>query len=277
MPSTASTARSRSANCGRYCPAPRSRPYELTFWPSSVTSTTPSRASSSTSWTMSPIRRLTSRPRTDGTMQNAHELSQPIWIVTQAAWSTSRRAGSADGYSSCSSRISTSGPSSRARASSSGACARLCVPNTTSTCGARASTSSRSFWARHPPTAIWRSGRRLLQLLQPAEVAVELVVGVLPDAARVEHHDVGGVEIVGRLHALGRRAGPRSAPSRARSSGTRRCARRSGRSRRPVYEERVRAARSRPRREPGRRIRREVGHAIPAGPTSFVRDDSCAI
>ena len=70
--------------------------------------------------TMSPMRRLTSRPRTDGTMQNAHELSQPIWIVTQAAWSTSRRAGSADGYSSCSSRISTTGPSTRARSSSVG-------------------------------------------------------------------------------------------------------------------------------------------------------------
>ena len=35
-------------------------------------------------------------------------------------------------------------------------------------------------------------------------MAVELVVGVLADAARVEHDDVGGREIVGRLHALGR-------------------------------------------------------------------------
>ena len=42
-------------------------------------------ASSSTSCTMSPMRRLTSLPRTDGTMQNAHVLSQPIWIVTHAA------------------------------------------------------------------------------------------------------------------------------------------------------------------------------------------------
>ena len=33
---------------------------------------------------------------------------------------------------------------------------------------------------------------------------VQLVVGVLPDAAGVEHDDVGGVEIVGGLHAVGR-------------------------------------------------------------------------
>ena len=59
--------------------------FELTFWPSSVISETPSAASVSTSCTMSPMRRLISRPRTDGTMQNAQALSQPIWIVTQAA------------------------------------------------------------------------------------------------------------------------------------------------------------------------------------------------
>ena len=43
------------------------------------------------------MRRLTSEPRTDGTMQNAQLLSQPIWMVTHALWSTSRRAGSAEG------------------------------------------------------------------------------------------------------------------------------------------------------------------------------------
>ena len=35
-------------------------------------------------------------------------------------------------------------------------------------------------------------GPRFLQLLEPAEMAVELVVGVLPDAARVQHDDIGG-------------------------------------------------------------------------------------
>jgi hypothetical protein len=43
---------------------------------------------------MSPIRRLISLPRTIGTMQNVQELSQPIWIVTQAECGESRRTGS---------------------------------------------------------------------------------------------------------------------------------------------------------------------------------------
>ena len=45
-------------------------------------------------------------------------------------------------------------------------------------------------------------GTARLQRLEVPEVAVELVVGVLPDAAGVEHDDVGGLDIVGRLHAL---------------------------------------------------------------------------
>ena len=201
MPSTASIARSRSANSGRYCPAPRSRPYELTFWPSSVTSTTPSRASSSTSCTMSPIRRLTSRPRTDGTMQNAQELSQPIWIVTHAAWSTSRRAGSADGYASCSSRISTSGPSVRGPGEQLGRVREVVRAEHHVDVGRLLPHQLAVLLGEAAAHRDLEVGARLLQLLQPAEVAVELVVGVLPDAARVEHHDVGGFEIVGGLHA----------------------------------------------------------------------------
>ena len=46
---------------------------------------TPRRASSSTSPTMSLTGRLTSGPRTAGTMQKAHELSHPIWMFTHAA------------------------------------------------------------------------------------------------------------------------------------------------------------------------------------------------
>ena len=67
----------------------------------------------------------------------------------------------------------------------------LWVPNTTSTHGAFCSTASRSFWARQPPTAICMFGIGLLTRRQVAEVAVQLVVGVLADRARVEHHDVG--------------------------------------------------------------------------------------
>ena len=68
MPSTAATARSSSANVARPSRG-RSRPYEFTFWPSRVTSRTPSPARASTSPTTSAGGRLRSRPRTLGTMQ----------------------------------------------------------------------------------------------------------------------------------------------------------------------------------------------------------------
>ena len=43
----------------------------------------------------------------------------------------------------------------------------------------------------------------VLPRLQMAEIAVQLVVGVLPDAARVEHHDVGVVLRLGPHHPVG--------------------------------------------------------------------------
>ena len=71
----------------------RSRPQELTFWPSSVTSRTPSAARRVTSATISPGRRLCSRPRTAGTMQYEQTELQPIEICTHAWKARSRRAG----------------------------------------------------------------------------------------------------------------------------------------------------------------------------------------
>ncbi len=47
------------------------------------------------------------------------------------------------------------------------------------------------------------SGVSLLNGLQVPEVAVELVVGVLADAASVEDDDVGFLEVVGPLHPVG--------------------------------------------------------------------------
>ena len=75
----------------------RSRPHELTFWPSSVISLTPSAASRVTSATISPGRRLCSRPRTAGTMQYAHFELQPIETCTQAWNARSRCIGSVAG------------------------------------------------------------------------------------------------------------------------------------------------------------------------------------
>ena len=47
-------------------------------------------------------------------------------------------------------------------------------------------------------------GACVLECLELPEVAVQLVVGVLPDAARVEHDDVGVVDGVGGLQSLRR-------------------------------------------------------------------------
>ena len=55
-------------------------------------------------------------------------------------------------------RISMTGPSLAARRNNPGALVRLCVPNTTSTQPTFCWISSRSFWARQPPTAICRPG-----------------------------------------------------------------------------------------------------------------------
>ena len=88
-------------------------------------------------------------------MQNVQVLLHPTLIDTQAAYADSRRVGSVDGNTSSDSRISTCASSSdRARSSSTGSEPMLCVPKTTSTHGARRTTSPRSFCAMQPPTAI---------------------------------------------------------------------------------------------------------------------------
>ena len=115
-----------------------------------------------------------------------------------------RRAGSADGYASCSSRISTTGPSKRARSSSDAAWPEVV--------GAEHDVDVAGALDDELPVLLGQAAadrdlevRSLgLQRLQATEVAVELVVGVLTDAARVQHDHVGRFELVGRLHALGR-------------------------------------------------------------------------
>ena len=125
-------------------------------------------------------------------MQNVQVLLQPTLTETQAAYADSRRVGRVDGNTSSDSRISTCASSLiRARSSSAGSDPMLWVPNTTSTQGARRVISLRSFWARQPPTAICMPGLCGLDRRQVAEVAVELVVGVLPHGAGVEDDDVG--------------------------------------------------------------------------------------
>ena len=136
-------------------------------------------------------------------MQNAQELSQPIWIVIQAEWSTSRRAGNADGYSSCSSRISTTGPLRAGPREQLGRVSKVVgTEHDVDVRGALAHEIA-ILLREAPANRDLQLRSALLELLEPAEMAVELVVGVLPDAARVQHDNVGRFEIVGRFHAVG--------------------------------------------------------------------------
>ena len=64
-------------------------------------------------------------------------------------------------------------------------------------------TSSRSFWARQPDDDDLAALAGVLPGPQVAEVAVQLVVGVLADAARVEHDDVGVVLRLGAHQPVG--------------------------------------------------------------------------
>ena len=161
-PSTDPHARNSLAKAAR---SPNSTPYAFTFWPSSVTSLTPSATSASISARMSPGRRSFSLPRSDGTMQNVHVLLHPTEMETHAAYADSRRVGRVEGNTSSDSRISTCASAcTRARSSSTGSDPMLCVPKTTSTQGARRTTSPRSFCAMHPPTAICSPGWRAFTL-----------------------------------------------------------------------------------------------------------------
>ena len=71
----------------------RSRPYEFTFWPSSVNDLYPRSSSDLTSSRMSSDSLDTSLPRVKGTAQNEQNLSHPFWIGTYAS--------KADAYAGC--------------------------------------------------------------------------------------------------------------------------------------------------------------------------------
>ena len=190
------------------------------------TSTVPAPARPSTSATIWPKGRLISGPRTAGTMQKAQLLSQPIWMVTQAAQAWSRRTGRAEGKASSPSETACQdlqdGPAGRRRR-----CQQLAGP--THVVGAPDRVHPGGPLLDQLPVLLGQAaadgdlqaGPATLERLEVTELAVQLVVGVLPDAAGVEHHHVGVVET--RRPAPGRRSrGCRPAVrSRARSSGSR--------------------------------------------------------
>ena len=170
---------------------------------------TPSAARRSTSATSSPKGRLISLPRTDGHDAEgagvvAADLDgDPGRVVDLALHGEGRRErlGVVHGLVPDLDDRATALARRRAAARRPGArCG--CRPPRRRGRPARAM-RSRSFWARQPLTMISRSGRASFLRLQVAELAVELVVGVLPDAAGVEHDDVGVVLRGGRHQAVG--------------------------------------------------------------------------
>ncbi len=75
-------------------------------------------------------------------------------------------------------------------------------PTTRSTYGARSKTVRWSFCAMQPITPMTLFGCRLLGVLQPAQRAVDLVFGMLANAARVEQNRVGVRRVGGQFVAL---------------------------------------------------------------------------
>ena len=172
---------------------------------------------------MSPGRRSASLPRSDGTMQNVQVLLQPTEIDTQprrrsrawpAASTGTPRAprGSPPGPRRC------AGPARAASAASRCCGCRTRRPPTAPGAGSRRGPSAPG--SRRPRSAC-RVG--VLDRRQVAEVAVQLVVGVLPDRAGVEDDHVGVGAVGGALGSPPARAARTAARSRARSSGSRRC------------------------------------------------------
>ena len=150
----------------RYCPAPRSRPYELTFWPSSVIST-----DAVGDELLDLVHDVTHAAADLGAAHDGHDAEGARVVAADLD-------GDPRGVRDVTSRgqrrrirlvlledLDDRALGARPARADAGACARLWVPNTTSTWPARSTISSRSFCARHPPTAIWRSGRSALSAL----------------------------------------------------------------------------------------------------------------
>ena len=164
MPSTASTARSRSANCGPVLPGA-----EVAAVGVDVLAEQRDLDDAVGGELLDLVHDVAHAPADLGaraplgTMQNAHELSQPIWIVTHAecgdvAPRRQRRRVRLVLLEDLDDRALEPGPR---RAASAAWCEVVGAEHDVDVAGAARTISSRSFWARQPPTAICRSGRSL--------------------------------------------------------------------------------------------------------------------
>ena len=180
----------------------RSRPALLTFCPRSVTSLTPAAARASTSLTISADGRLISRPRTAGTMQKAQELSQPIWMVIHVEYAgvpASRERGREPGVVVGHRLVQDLGDGAIAAGLVQQERVAVHVVGAEDDVHVGRLRPHQvpvllSQAAGHDDLAVPAGRGGVLPPLELAEVAVQLVVGVLPDAAGVEHDDVGLVD-----------------------------------------------------------------------------------
>ena len=153
---------------------------------------TPSATSASTSARISPGRRSFSLPRSAGTMQNVQVLLHPTEIDTQAAYADSRLVGSVEGKTSSDSRISTCASSIDPRPLQQHR-QRADVVGAEDDVDPRRLGGDRGAVLLRQAAADGDLHARVggLDRRQVAEVAVELVVGVLAHRAGVEDDDVG--------------------------------------------------------------------------------------
>ena len=120
------------------------------------------------------------------------------------------------------SKLNAPTASSRSRATSSPRRDTSPGPKAMSTNGNSRNTCSFWLWAQQPADGHHRVGPLALDALGVAEVAQEALVGAAPDGAGVEEDQVGVVAAGRPPRTPAPRAGPSSARSRGRSSGTRR-------------------------------------------------------
>ena len=160
---------------------------------------TPPAARASTSATRSAKGLLISGPRTAGTMQKAQLLSHPIWMVTHAVWPASWRLGQGRGEQEV---VVADG---LVEDLGDGAVPPSVVEQldgAVDVVGAEDHVDVGGLLADELAVLLGQAashddlqvGAGVLVPLELAEVAVELVVGVLPDAAGVEDHHVGLVD-----------------------------------------------------------------------------------
>ncbi len=140
---------------------------------------------------MSPVLRSFSLPRSAGTMQKVQVLLQPTEMETQAAYALSRRVGSVDGNASSDSAISTCASScTRARSRRTGKLADVVRTEDDVHPGRLLHHGVAVLLGQAAADGDLHPGALRLHRREAAEVAVQPVVGVLPDGAGVEDDDV---------------------------------------------------------------------------------------